>query len=176
MTWNWWFSKKSGCVIRTCSSSPRAASVFFSFIFFADLSYVGFAPLGDFVNILGKSILVGIFGFKLIYFEAKINQFRDRPKVEPKFILSPLISRKSPSGTKFTYDKSAINFPINSHWRWTIIASKAVTVAVRLLSFRRWFWCQQISAVSNCSSPTVALEDVYRSQFNKCRRWVPFYW
>lgn len=73
------------------------------------------AILSIFLAIIKKSILVGIFGFKLIYFEAKINQFRDRPKVEPKFILSPLISRKSPSGTKFTYDKSAINPPINSH-------------------------------------------------------------
>ena len=45
--------------IRVCNShmflQPTRSECIFSFIFFADLSYVGFAPLGDFVNILGDS-------------------------------------------------------------------------------------------------------------------------
>ena len=114
---------------------------------------------------------------KRFIFEAKINQFETDQKWSPNFFIAiniQKITKRYKIYIRQISDKPPHKFPLTmdntppppDRCRPTIIAYKAGTVAARLLYFRRRVWCQQISAASNCSLSTVALEDVNRSPLN----------
>jgi hypothetical protein len=117
------------------------------------LSYVGFVPLGNFVDMLGdKKMDFGRHFWsvsKRFIFEAKINQFETDQKWSPNFFIAiniqkiterykiyiRQISDKPPHKFPLTMD----NTPPSPHrCRPTIIAYKAGTVGAGLLYFRRW--------------------------------------